>query len=57
MPLPHFLMLLSAVIIGAAVTLWAAFAAGVPPMAFVLIALSAALFAHFGLRNNHDPKG
>ncbi|WP_022707263.1 hypothetical protein [Paracoccus zeaxanthinifaciens] len=57
MPLPHFLMLLTAVILGAAVTLWAGLAAGVPPVAFLVLALSAALCAHLGWRNHHDPKG
>lgn len=57
MPLPHFLMLLAAVLLGAVLTLWIGLSAGIPPGAFLLIALSAALLAHIGWRNRHDPNG
>jgi len=57
MPLTHFLMLLAAVILGAALTLWVGLAAGLPPVAILLVALSAALLLHLGLRQGHDHRG
>lgn len=57
MPLTHFLMLIAAVILGAALTLWAGFSAGVPQIAIALVALSAALLVHLGQRDRHDHDG
>ncbi|MDP5308379.1 hypothetical protein [Paracoccus spongiarum] len=57
MPLPHFLLMILAVVVAALLTLWASFAAGVPEMAFLLIALSAAALIHLGHRNGHDHRG
>ena len=54
MPLTHFLMLICAVVIGAALTLWAGVAAGLPVVTILLLALSAALLVHLGHRDNHD---
>ncbi|WP_306753224.1 hypothetical protein [Paracoccus actinidiae] len=54
MPLPHFLFLIAAVILVAALTLWASFAAGVPVVALALIALSAAALLHLAQGNRHD---
>ena len=57
MPLPHFLMLIATVILAAAVTLWIALSAGLPPAVLLLAALGAALVAHLGWRSPHDPQG
>ncbi|MBU3030783.1 hypothetical protein [Paracoccus marinaquae] len=57
MPLPHFLLLIMAVLVAAFLTLWASIATGVPELALVLIALSAAALVHLGHRNGHDHKG
>ncbi len=57
MPLPHFLMMLVTVILAAALTLWAGFAAGVPLAAMVLVALSAAAVLHLRQRGGHDQDG
>ena len=54
MPLPHFLFLIAAVFLVAALTLWASFAAGVPVVALALIALSAAALLHLTQGNRHD---
>ncbi len=56
MPLPHFLFLIAAVILVAALTLWASFTAGVPLVALALIALSGAVLVHLtqGDRHDHD---
>lgn len=55
MPLPHFLLLLLAVVLAALVTLWASFAIGMPEMALLLIALTAVALLHLGQRRNgHD---
>ena len=53
MPLPHFLILILAVILAAALTLWIASAAGVPLMAMALVILMAAGIAHFAMREDH----
>ncbi|SIS84411.1 hypothetical protein [Phaeovulum vinaykumarii] len=42
LPLPHFLVLVVAVILAAALTLWAAFRAGISLMAVGLLALAGA---------------
>lgn len=54
MPLPQFLLLISAVILAAAATLWASLAAGVPLLTLLLIGLTAAVLLHFSTRNGHD---
>lgn len=57
MPLTHFLMLIAAVVLGAALTLWISIAAGWSPLAVPLLALSAALLVHLNHRNGHDHDG
>ena len=57
MPLTHFLMLIAAVVLGAALTLWISIAAGWSPIAVPLLALSAALLVHLNHRNGHDHDG
>ena len=57
MPLTHFLMLIAAVVLGAALTLWISIAAGWSPIAVPLLALSAALLVHLNQRNRHDHDG
>ncbi|MDB6176603.1 hypothetical protein PAF17_03685 [Paracoccus sp. Z330] len=57
MPLTHFLLLVLAVVLGAAVTLWVSFSAGVPEVALALVALTAAALVHLGHRSGHDHKG
>ena len=57
MPLTHFLMLIAAVITGAALSLWVSIASGWSPMAVPLLALSAALLVHLNHRNGHDHDG
>lgn len=54
MPLPQFLLMLVAVIIAAAVTVWVALSAGVPPLALGLIALIAVAALHLALRDKGD---
>lgn len=54
MPLPHFLLLIVAVILAAAITLWASLAAGVPLITLLLVALTGAALLHFSTRNWHD---
>lgn len=54
MPLPHFLILIAAVILVAALTLWASFAAGAPAVAVALIALSGAALLHLAQGDRHD---
>ena len=46
MPLPHFLLMIVAVIVAAAATLWVSFANGVPLVALALAALIAAASGH-----------
>lgn len=53
MPLPHFLLLLAAVIVSAAFTIWLASAIGVPLFALGLLALMAAAVAHYAARDHH----
>lgn len=57
MPLPHFLMMLVTVILAAALTLWAGVAVGVPLVAMLLIALTAAALLHLRQRGGHDQDG
>ncbi|WP_410217659.1 hypothetical protein [Paracoccus sp. (in: a-proteobacteria)] len=57
MPLTHFLMLIAVVILGCGLTLWASLSSGLPPVAIVLVALSAALLLHLGHRDGHDHEG
>lgn len=56
MPLPHFLALIAAVIVAAAVTLWAAFAAGLAEIVILLAVLSAAVALHLGHGRHQDPR-
>lgn len=57
MPLPHFLLLMIVVLLAAVLTLWVAFAAGVPELVLVLFALTAAALLHLDHRNRHDHRG
>lgn len=57
MPLPHFLLILLTVILAAALTLWVTVSAGIPMVAVLLLALSAAALLHFGHRDRHDQDG
>lgn len=50
MPLPHFLLLLIAVILAAGLTLWAAAVAGLPVAAMAITALIAAAALHLAQR-------
>lgn len=52
MPLPHFLILILAVILAAGLTIWAASVVGIPLFALGLLALVAAALAHLGTRNH-----
>ena len=54
MPLTYFLLLICAVIVGAAVTLWVGISAGLPMVTILLVALSCALLVHLGHRDGHD---
>ncbi|MFV0293618.1 MAG: hypothetical protein ACK5II_10585 [Paracoccus sp. (in: a-proteobacteria)] len=52
MPLPHFLLLMVAVILAAAATLWVGITHGVPIVALALAALIAAGLVHFTRRDH-----
>ena len=54
MPLPHFLVLIAAVILVAALTLWAVFAAGAPVVVLAMVTLSAAAALHLTQSDRHD---
>lgn len=54
MPLPHFLLLMLAVILAAAATLWVSIAHGVPIVALALAALIAAGVVHFSRDDNQQ---
>lgn len=54
MPLPHFLLMLAAVILAAALTIWATLSAGVPLVALALIALTGAAVLHLSMRDNES---
>lgn len=54
MPLTHFLVMIAAVMLAAGATIWAGLSAGVPPVAFVILGLSAALLVHLNQRGRHD---
>lgn len=57
MPLPHFLLMLIAAIALAGLTIWAAFAMGIPAVLLGLIALVAALLTHVaGKANSEAPR-
>lgn len=56
MPLPHFLIMLCAVIVMAALTIWASLQAGIALVVLLLVALSAAVLLHLGQRGHHDPR-
>lgn len=53
MPLPHFLILILAVILAGAVTIWGATAVGVPLYAIALVALTAAAILRLAMRVDH----
>ncbi|SMO53095.1 hypothetical protein [Paracoccus laeviglucosivorans] len=53
MPLPHFLILIVAVILAAGLTIWVASAAGVPLLVLGLLVLMAAAVAHLATRRHH----
>ena len=57
MPLPHFLLMLVAVVLAALVTLWVTVSAGVPMIAVLLVGLSAAALLHYSQRDRHDHDG
>ena len=52
MPLPHFLLMIAAVILTAALTIWATVSAGVPLAALALVALTGAAVLHLSMRDN-----
>lgn len=52
MPLPHFLLMITAVILTAALTIWATVSAGVPLAALALVALTGAAVLHLSMRDN-----
>ncbi|MDO5648545.1 hypothetical protein [Paracoccus sp. (in: a-proteobacteria)] len=54
MPLPYFLLLICAVALAAAVTLWVSFAAGIPEIMIALIALSGVVALHLGQRRDRQ---
>lgn len=54
MPLPYFLLMILAVVLAAALTLWVAIAAGTPQVALLLVGLTAAAVVHLGHRSGHD---
>ena len=54
MPLPHFLLLLMAVILAAALPLWLSFAIGMPEIMLALLAQAGAALVHMSVRNHHD---
>lgn len=54
MPLPHFLLMLVAVILSAGATLFAAFKAGVPLVALALLALTGAGLLHLTAHDNES---
>ncbi len=56
MPLPHFLMMLAAVLAAAAVTLWLAISLGVPFGAVALVVLVAAAVLHFTRPGDDHPR-
>ncbi|AWX92315.1 hypothetical protein DPM13_00840 [Paracoccus mutanolyticus] len=53
MPLPQFLVLICAVIVAAALTIWVASAIGIPLLALGLVALTAAAITHLAMREDH----
>lgn len=55
MPLPHFLVLIVAVVLVAALTLWAAFAAGTPAVVLAMVTLSAAAALRLSQGDRSDP--
>lgn len=54
MPLTHFLAMIALVVMAAALAIWVGLSAGIPPVAFVLVALSAALLVHLNLGDGRD---
>ncbi|QRZ13977.1 hypothetical protein JWJ88_04770 [Paracoccus methylovorus] len=54
MPLPHFLILILAVILAAGLTIWAASAAGIPIVVLGFLALLAAAITHLTARDHRS---
>lgn len=54
MTLPHFLLLVLAVIFAAGITLYVMFSAGIPQITIVLAALTGAVLVHFSTRHHRD---
>ncbi|WP_134727016.1 hypothetical protein [Paracoccus luteus] len=57
MPLPHFLLMLAAVILTAGATLWAALAAGVPLPLMGGVVLAGAVVVHLATRSRDAGDG
>jgi hypothetical protein len=57
MPLPHFLLMIMAVVLAAALSLWASFAAGLPEIALLLAALTGAALVHLRQSDRQDHDG
>ncbi|WP_170295199.1 hypothetical protein [Paracoccus aestuariivivens] len=53
MPLPHFLILIVAVILTGALTIWIAASIGIPLYVLGVVALTAAAIVHFATRVDH----
>ncbi len=56
MPLPHFLLVLAAVILAAGLTIWAALSVGLSPLVLGLLALIAAAILHYTRRESPDER-
>lgn len=54
MPLPHFLLMISAVILLASVTIFLSLSAGVPLVALGLIALTGAAVLHLSMHDHES---
>lgn len=54
MPLPYFLMMILAVVLAGALTLWVALSAGLSVMVLAMVALSAAAVLHLARDRNGD---
>ena len=52
MPLPHFLLMIAAVILFAGMTLWVSIAAGVPLAALGILTLTGAAVLHLSMRDH-----
>ena len=52
MPLPHFLLMIAAVILAAALTIWATLSAGVPLATLAIVALTGGAVLHLSMRDH-----